>query len=211
MTAPSTPHGLVRVWDLESRLPRSHTATWDVYKRSCGCSVACVWDVGDPLAWRFFTDADEHPYGMEGLSETLQEADLVVGYNTMGFDNYVLYSMVPTHRVKAEVDLYQHVIKPATRGRQWEEGDWSLDSICTRTLGIGKTRSGAMAPTLSRTNRLGELFTYNMRDVALAGTLFMHMVNKGYVVGPGGDEFGVEEVLFAAIERARARATADAS
>lgn len=204
-------HGLVRAWDLESRLSRSHTASWDAYKRSCGCSVACVWDVGDPLAWRFYTDADEHPYGMEGLSQALMEADLVVGYNTMGFDNYVLHSMVPSHRVGAEVDLYQHVVKPAAAGHKWEEGDWSLDATCSRTLGLGKTRSGALAPTLSRTNRLGELFTYNMRDVALAGSLFVHMANRGYIVGPGNERFEVEEVLFAAVERARARATADAS
>jgi len=205
-------YGVVKAWDLESRLTKTETASWDAYRRCCGCSIATVWTLGDATGWKFYSDADEYPYDMKGLSDDLGAADLTLGYNTMGFDNYVLKSLVPEHRVRVELDLYQHVIKPASKvSDDHFEGAWSLGAVGQRTLLLGKTRSGAMAPTLARSNRIGELVSYNFRDVAILGRLFEHVLDVGFVVAPDGAHVDCLEVLIAAVERARDRASANAA
>ena len=171
-------------WDLECGRTKGDRESWGQYAATAGVSVACVMGEGEEVG--FYTPGDKEPYDLYTLVRLLESADEVVSFNGERFDNQVLIGALglPTLRLHRSVDLLRLVLS-AKGGVRYPEGTWKLDSICRRTIGTGKDLTdGAFAPLKWKQGRLGELFTYNLKDVWLTRELFRFVERYGFIIGP---------------------------
>lgn len=171
------------VFDLETRL---HAEQLDKNKeigwlRLCagdgGISALCIYDFTEQ--WLFLYD--EH--SIREVAAHLEKADVVVGFRSAHFDVPVVEGLLGRKlRLCEHIDLYALIARTnASCGRIGTTGDCTLDAICRRTLGRGKSGSGAHAPDLYSQRRFGELFNYCGQDVRLTRDLFLHIAEHGGV------------------------------
>jgi len=98
---------------------------------------------------------------VDDLVRTLQRADLVVGFNNLGFDYEVLHyytvldlRQIPTLDVLVELQKnLQHRL--------------SLDAVAAATLGVEKTAEGMQAIRWFREGRLADIAEYCCYDVKI--------------------------------------------
>lgn len=187
-------------WDLESLhsledlgLDPNSRESWAEYRHKCGISWAVAHDgtryhhfsVHNPVTQDTDTEA------LLDMVHMLERADTVFGFNTEGFDQPVVQSMIRRPlRIRRHVDLWP-IIKSAVRSRdgtwQWGKGLWTLGAISSRCFGEEKTKEGALAPQLAKNGFLGQLATYCEQDVRLVKLLVDHIRTQGCVLDPKGD------------------------
>jgi DNA polymerase elongation subunit (family B) len=111
------------------------------------------------------------------LVSAIEDADVVVTYNGATFDFPLIQGAIG-HSVlpRRHADLWQVLTNSSP-----DKAGWSLDAVCRRTFGYGKTGSGAAAPRLFQEGKWGALFTYCLDDVQLMRRLFWHMIDPGTV------------------------------
>lgn len=116
----------------------------------------------------------------------LEQADLLVTFNGKSFDlpclEGVLEQKVP---IKSHYDIFDEMKSVLPRERMKNTG---LGPTCERTLGMGKLQNGESAPILYQNKHYPELYSYAWHDVFLTSTLFSHIVDFGFVIGPDGDK-----------------------
>lgn len=170
------------VYDCEIKEPVDGVKiTWDRH-HLMGLSVACLYDYRAD-DWNVYFDKD-----LGALCERLNTADLVVGFNTTGFDNKLLRALGGP--LKSDEEL-----------KNWDILDWSrrstgwrpsgrfptglrLDDHLRGTFGEAfmKTADGADAPGMWQRGELGRLVSYCLADVKRERMLFEHIVKTGYVI-----------------------------
>ncbi|MCU0521790.1 MAG: ribonuclease H-like domain-containing protein [Anaerolineae bacterium] len=124
-------------------------------------SVAVTYNSSDQLYYRY-TESDAAV-----LAQALSEADLVVGYNLLGFDYPVLRKYAPA------VDLGQIPTLDMMVEIQKRLGfRLRLDSLATATLNVGKSADGLQAVQWWREGRIEELFEYCRQDVEVTRKLY---------------------------------------
>jgi DEAD/DEAH box helicase domain-containing protein len=130
--------------------------------RELGMSVGVVYSFRNDRFLSFFeADAGE-------LVETLLAAELVVGFNLLGFDYEVLkgYRDAPFAEINTldlMVDLHGKLgFRP------------KLDSVVTATLGAAKTADGLQALAWFREGRLDLIEKYCIDDVRLTRDLYLY-------------------------------------
>jgi len=156
---------------------------------------------------RVYTDQDEIPNDIESLRKDLIDAKFTVSYNGIKWDRVVVANT--TGRpcpASNEIDLYR-IIRLALGETKWEKGTWKLGTVCERTFGQGKIRSGASAPTLVAQGQWGTLIEYCYLDCLLTKRLFFHILKLGYVVAPYNRIIKVGGVLRSELERVGASKT----
>ncbi len=110
------------------------------------------------------------------LVEDLQELDLVVGFNISRFDYAVLKAYTPFDlQSLPTLDLLTEVEK--SLGFRL-----SLDHLAQRTLGRPKTSDGIQAVNWFRQGQWDLLIDYCTMDVDLTRDLFLHALEKGFLV-----------------------------
>lgn len=180
------PH--VVIFDLETRkLADELPGGWDALKRGeGGVTAVAVWDTKHNRMFLY----DDHT--IAACAEHLESADLVVGYNSASFDIPIIEGILGRKlRLKHTLDLLTTIWNALrARGDRKVKGN-KLDEVARRTIGRGKTGSGAMAPELARQGRWAELFSYCMSDTELTRDLFEYVVKRGGV----NDMFGNHLVL----------------
>lgn len=150
----------VMVFDLETQRSFQDVGGRDQMHR-LGMSVGVVYS---------FEDDRFHAFGEERVGELvamLQRAELVVGYNLLGFDYRVLqgyqqtsWDTVPT--LDLMVDLQQRLgFRP------------KLDSVLLATLGHPKTADGLQALAWFKEGRLDLIEQYCIDDVRLTRDLYL--------------------------------------
>jgi len=169
----------VLVWDLETKVMPEDGETNDAYIQRCGISVAAVWDSLDS-EWSLYGSRD-----LDALAEKLEKSDLVVGYNSIGFDHLVLDHNTRRRVIFNELDLWR-VIQASMGATRWGTGQGTLDAVSRRTLGRRKSGSGRDAPALAANGQWFELANYCMNDVMLTRELWEFMEMHGYVIDPMG-------------------------
>ena len=175
------------VWDLETAEEFHEGERSEEYAVRAGISVAVVYDE-DGDQWEFYTGGD---FG--NLATRLEEAGEVVSYNGVAFDHVVLDAALGRRVViPGECDLYA-LIRNKLGDQRFPRGSWTLGAVCERTIGRGKLREAAHAPTLWKDGRIGELVTYCTRDVWLTRELWRFVRRYGYVIGPGGKKYEMGE------------------
>lgn len=108
----------------------------------------------------------------------------LISFNGLKFDMKVL-KPYGTFLPKKHFDIL-HEIKQKTGGFKGK-GVMSLDAICRETLGIEKDMSGAMAPILWQQGKIGQLCTYNIKDVKMTRDLFNFIQKYKYVILGNGE------------------------
>lgn len=150
----------VMVFDLETQRSFQDVGGRDQMHR-LGISVGVVYS---------FADDRFHSFGEDRVGEMiamLQRAELVVGYNLLGFDYQVLqgyqttsWDAVPT--LDLMVDLQQKLgFRP------------KLDSVLQATLGHPKTADGLQALAWFKEGRLDLIERYCIDDVRLTRDLYL--------------------------------------
>lgn len=171
------------ILDLETRLHAKHLAQdeelgWARLKAGDGgISSLCIYDTHE--GWLFLYD--EH--SIREAVTLLESADVVVGYRSEGFDIPVIEGVLGRKlRLREHIDLYALIARTnATLGIIGKKGDFTLDAVCRRAYGRGKSGSGAHAPDLYAEKRYGQLFNYCGLDVRLTRDLLFYIAEHGGV------------------------------
>ena len=128
--------------------------------RKLGLSAAVVYSTADG-AFHRYTEADA-----ADLIAELQAADLVVGFNVLGFDYEVLraYTDDPLDDIPT-VDMLDHIYKRL--GFRV-----SLDKLAASTLGTTKSADGLQAVRWYKQGRIQEILDYCQQDVEVTRQLY---------------------------------------
>jgi DEAD/DEAH box helicase domain-containing protein len=159
----------IEVFDLETQRSFQEVGGRD-QMRQLGMSVGVVYSFEDDRFRSFFEG------GVGDLVAALQAAELVVGYNIIGFDYEVLkgYRDLPLERLPTldiMVDLHGKLgFRP------------KLDSVVQATLGVAKSADGLQALTWYREGRLDLIETYCTDDVRLTRDLYLFGKRNRYVL-----------------------------
>lgn len=153
--------------------------TWD-RKDLMGFSVGCTFD---------FLTGDFNTYfknDIQELAKRLNHADLVVGFNILGFDNPLVRAQGGALRSDQELSHYD-MLEFSRRSIGWREGDrfprgLKLDDHLKATFGpeFSKTEDGAEAPKLWRSGQVGRVVSYCLADVRRERDLFTHIALNGW-------------------------------
>lgn len=167
--------------------------TWSTFDRM-GLSVACLYDyLTDDYSVYFEED-------IKDLCERLNAADLVVGFNTTGFDNRLLRGLggplMPDRDLKTLAPLSGEksglknwdMLYWSRRSIGWDESKkypqgLRLDNHLEATFGnrFKKTADGAMAPVWWQEGKKAKVISYCLADVKRERMLFEHIVDYGQV------------------------------
>jgi DEAD/DEAH box helicase domain-containing protein len=138
--------------------------------RQLGMSVGVVYTFQDDTFRSFYErEADT-------LIELLRSADLVVGFNLLGFDYEVLkgYRDTPLERLPTLDIMFDLQSKLGFRPK--------LDSVVQATLGTAKTADGLQALTWWKEGRLDLIERYCTDDVRLTRDLYLHGKRNRHVL-----------------------------
>jgi DEAD/DEAH box helicase domain-containing protein len=133
-------------------------------------SVAVAYD---SLEDRFYAFTEEH---LDKLIEQLRSADIIIGFNIKRFDYAVLqpYTTVDLAGLPT-FDLLEEIYA-RLRYRI------SLDHLATETLGKQKSGDGLKALEWFKAGQMNLLTEYCKDDVILTRDLFLHGLDKGYLI-----------------------------
>ena len=164
------------VYDLEIKQVIDHkNVTWNDFDKM-GISVGCIFD---------YRDGDYKVYlddNLYSLNKRLKEADIVVGFNILKFDNKLLSATLMEHEIKEEkcYDLLKEV--RISTGSHMPKG-CKLDEVLKATFGLHmlKTANGAEAPIMYQDGRMGELISYCLADVRRERIVFEYAYQFGHL------------------------------
>lgn len=153
--------------------------TWN-RKDLMGFSVGCLFD---------YRTGDYGVYFKEDIgrfADRLNTADLIVGFNILGFDNELIRAQGGPLKPDDELSHYD-LLEWSRRSIGWTPAKsfprgMRLDDHLQATFGsqFMKTEDGALAPKMWRDGRRGEVVSYCLADVRREKTLFEHVVTKGF-------------------------------
>ena len=134
--------------------------------RKLGLSAAVTYSTADG-DFRHYTEEE-----VADLIAELKAADLVVGFNVLGFDYEVLRAYTDDALDDiATVDMLDHVYRRL--GFRV-----SLDNLASTTLGASKSADGLQAVRWYKQGRMQEILEYCQQDVAVTRSL--HEYGKQY-------------------------------
>lgn len=155
--------------------------TW-ARKDLMGFSVGCLFD---------YKTGDYEVYFKEDIkrfADRLNSADLVVGFNILGFDNELIRAqggdLKPDDELCHYDILYYSRLAVGWTPKSKFPSGLRLDNHLSATFGkdFMKTEDGALAPKMWRDGKRGEVVSYCLADVRREKTLFEHIVNNGWVM-----------------------------
>ena len=166
MHASARPQNII-YFDLETQRTAGDVGGWS-NKRDMGMSIAVTYSTatGEYRVWWEKT--------VDDLVQHLQRADLVVGFNHLGFDYEVLmgYTILDLPSLLPTLDLLLEAEK--VLGHRLK-----LESLAQATLGFGKTAEGLDAIRWWREGRLMPIAEYCCYDVKVTRLLHEHAVAHG--------------------------------
>ena len=159
----------VVVFDLETQRSAAEVGGWNK-AHLMGLSVGVVWDSHEQGCTPYFEE------DIDRLLEHLQAADLIVGFNIMGFDYSVLrgYSPFDFRRLNT-LDILREV-------HQQLRYRVSLDSLGRATLNAPKSADGLDALRWFKQGRLDLIADYCQKDVELTRDLFYFGLRENYLL-----------------------------
>lgn len=159
----------VVVFDLETRRSAAEVGGWGQAHRM-GISLAVCWD---SVLEEFVTYREEQ---VPELLGHLQRADLVVGFNLLGFDYAVLRGCAPfDHRRLNTLDILRE-LQLRLNHRV------SLDALARATLQVAKLGDGLQALAWWKEGRFDLLEEYCRQDVRVTRDLFLHGLEHGHLL-----------------------------
>jgi hypothetical protein len=123
------------------------------------------------------------------FEQLLVEADIVVGFNSVRFDNKVIEAnrvYVPGLKEKS-FDILREIwtekgLDPDKFGRShW---GYNLDGLAEANLGTEKSGNGALAPIWFQQGEYGKLIDYCLKDVEITKNLYLKVLRDGFLIMP---------------------------
>ncbi|MEY2410950.1 MAG: box helicase protein [Verrucomicrobiota bacterium] len=141
-------------FDLETQKSADEVGGWDKI-RDMRMSVGVTYSTGTG-AYQIYSERQ-----VDELVNELRRADLVVGFNNLGFDYEVLHGYtVLDLRQLPTLDMLVEIRKTLPHRL-------SLDSIAQATMGVEKTSEGLQAIRWFREGKLAEIAEYCCYDVKI--------------------------------------------
>lgn len=150
--------------------------TWNDHHKM-GLSVACLFDY-ETMDYVVYLERD-----LQNLCNRLNGAEMVVGFNTEGFDEKLLRGLGgDLTKLKNWDMLYWCRRATGWTDRQRFPSGLKLDDVLEGTFGKEhmKTDHGSQAPIMWREGRHGECITYCLADVKRERMLFEQLVGEGH-------------------------------
>lgn len=161
---------------------------WEDYL-GMGISVIGTYNYINGAFNRWFGDDQEH---MLEVYNIMDNADLIIGFNNLKFDNPLLQAHgVPMGDSKSYDILRQiwfaagltEIFNPMTHG------GYNLDAVAMANLGTGKTGKGEFAPWLWAKGKRDEVAEYCINDVVLTKRLMDKIFEQGGLIDPKTKQF----------------------
>ncbi len=155
-------------FDLETQKGAQEVGGWG-NSHLMKLAVGVVWDSREEKYFSFLEkDA-------EGLVARLAMADLVVGFNVIGFDYAVLqpYASIDLQELKT-FDMLQDVHKQL--GFRL-----SLNHLAEQSLNAQKTADGLLSLQWYKEGKMDQIVEYCIKDVEITRDLFLYGQKMGYV------------------------------
>lgn len=181
------PHGRnIIVYDLEIKEPIEGQVTWDRHDlMGISVGVAYHYKTGE---FKVYMDDN-----IAELAAHLHMADLISGFNIIGFDNKLLDATIGAKGDLARVlnlKSYDMLVE-SRKAAGWKENQsfpkaMRLDDHLKCTFGdqFMKTANGAEAPLMWKEKQLGRLISYCIDDVSRECALFEHVWSGKPVTTP---------------------------
>jgi DEAD/DEAH box helicase domain-containing protein len=162
-------------FDLETQKSASEVGGWG-NSHLMKLSVGVVWDSKDG---KYFTYLENDA---PKLVEKLKSADLVVGFNVIGFDYSVLqpYSSFDLHEINTFDMLVDVHKKLGFR--------LSLNHIAQHTLKAEKSADGLLALQWFKEGKMDKIIEYCIKDVEITRDLFLFGEKNGHILYEGRDK-----------------------
>ncbi|MDH5752017.1 MAG: ribonuclease H-like domain-containing protein [Deltaproteobacteria bacterium] len=165
-------------FDLETKYSADEVGGWSNIM-DMGMSVGVIYDT---------TDQDYHVYlehQIPALIEHLKKGDLIVGFNSVGFDLRVVAGSQPTnelrHRLYLELQALNNldILTEVTNvlGHRLK-----LDSIARPTLETAKSADGLQALRWYKEGRMDLIIEYCKQDVAVTRGVHEFALKNGYLL-----------------------------
>ncbi len=172
------------VFDLEIKnLVGTNGVTWKTFDKM-GISVGCAFDY---RSMDFLVFMDDN---IQCLRTLLAGADLIVGFNILGFDLPLIAASTKPVEKNPKIEIYD-LLKASRESVGWKEGQsfpkgLKLDNHLESTFGKEnmKTADGSEAPGMWQNKKLGTLITYCLADVKREKMLFEHVIQGKLVRSP---------------------------
>lgn len=132
------------------------------------------------------------------LFNELKKADLIIGHNIIRFD----YPCIQQYFEESIISiLHNKTFDTMLELEQYCGGNWtSLDDLCKRNLGEGKSNDGSEIPQMWRNNQFKEVENYLLNDLMKTRDIYKYIKNnkkvkymhKNYGVPEGEREVKVD-------------------
>ena len=156
-------------FDLETQKSADDVGGWG-NSHLMKLAVGVVWDSREK---RHFTYLEQDAVK---LAEKLQTADLVVGFNVIGFDYAVLQPYAPCDLLEIPTfDMLVSVHKQL--GHRL-----SLNAIAQATLNAKKSADGLISLQWYKEGKMDKIIEYCIQDVEITRDVFLHGVDKGHLL-----------------------------
>ena len=105
------------------------------------------------------------------LFKTLNQADLIVGHNLLGFDYLVIQPYINQNIIKTlKNKTFDTMLELEKLTQCWT----SLDDLCKRNLGMTKIIDTLRIPKMWRDGKHQEVKDYLLNDLRMTEAIFMH-------------------------------------
>lgn len=149
-----------------------------------GVSVIGAYDYGEDRYRVFCKD------NMEAFFQAVDDADVLVSFNGLAFDNQVIRACWSQTDFKPDGKCYDLLVElwaAAGLGPKFEypsHAGFGLDAVCLANFGTRKTGHGAAAPLYWQQKMIGNVIDYCLNDVRLTKQLFDCVLSGGSVKCP---------------------------
>jgi len=149
-----------------------------------GVSVTGVYDY-DEDRYRVFCDDN-----VDEMLELFASADLLVGFNSIRFDDRLLvatypdYADITTTRYDLLVETWRAAGLKPSWGSPKTHGGFGLDAMCEANFGVRKSGHGAMAPVLWQQGKIGAVIDYCLNDIRMTKMLLDCAMGDLEVINP---------------------------
>ncbi len=148
---------------------------WDDHV-GMGLACLCLYDYANDQ-YRIFDE-----FELDELKTIIVQAECIVGFNHIRFDNKVLQTydvIIPENRC---YDILREIAR--ADGTPDKIGGLSLNAVCQANFNISKNGDGANAPVLYQNGAYGKLYDYCLNDVRLTKRLLDKIIRTGRIINP---------------------------
>ena len=163
----------IQYFDLETQKSANDVGGWD-YIHKMGLAVGVVWDSVDQ---DYFVYEEKDA---KNLIEKLRTADLVVGFNVIGFD----YTVLQPYCKKFNLGFDLNDIDTCDMLRDVKDllnYRLSLNHLAEHTLNAKKSADGLISLQWYKEGKINKIINYCKQDVQITRDLYLHVEEHGYI------------------------------